>query len=126
MIQKDERGVKIIADAIDLLPVAREKYTASARVRLDSDKISRQKLETLRKTLFQYHGPCPVVLTLHFPQKGEVDIEVMKDMTIRPCRELTDRVEEILDYKACSFTKKDIVMPARKKWGNGNGKTVAA
>ncbi|MDP3481594.1 MAG: DNA polymerase III subunit alpha, partial [Desulfoprunum sp.] len=67
VIQKDERGVKIIADAIDLLPVAREKYTASARVRLDSDKISRQKLETLRKTLFQYHGPCPVVLTLHFP-----------------------------------------------------------
>ncbi len=119
VIQKDERGVKIIADAIDLLPAAREKYTASARVRLDADKISRQKLETLRKALFQFHGLCPVVLTLHFPLKGEVDVMVMKDLTIRPCRELTDRVEEILGYKACSFTKKDIVMPARKKWGNG-------
>jgi hypothetical protein len=39
---------------------------------------------------------------------------------------LTDRVEEVLGYKACSFTKKDIVMPGRKKWGNGNGKAKAA
>ncbi|RPH40615.1 MAG: DNA polymerase III subunit alpha, partial [Desulfobulbaceae bacterium] len=118
-IQKDERGVKIIAEAIDLLPEAREKYTEAAKIRLDSDKISRQKLEILRKALFHFHGLCPVLLTLHFPKKGEVDIEVMKDMTVKPCRELTDRVEEILGYKACSFTKKDIAQPARKKWGNG-------
>jgi DNA polymerase-3 subunit alpha len=126
VIQKDERGVKIIADAIDPLPAAREKYTDSMRIRLDSDKISRQKLEALKKVLFQFHGPCQVLLTLHFAQKGEVDVEVVKDLTIKPCRELTDRVEEVLGYKACSFTKKDIVMPARKKWGNGNGKAKAA
>ena len=31
-VKKDERGPKIIADSIDLLPVAREKYTESATI----------------------------------------------------------------------------------------------
>ena len=120
-IQKEERGVKIIADAIDTLPAAREKYTATMRVRLEPDRISRQKLEAVKKVLLQFHGPCPVILTLHFARKGEVDIEVVKDMTVRPCRELTDKLEETLGYRACSFTRKDIVPPPRRKWGNGNG-----
>ena len=42
-------------------------------------------------------------------------------MTIMPCRDLTDRIEEILGYRACSFTRKDIAPPPRRKWGNGGG-----
>jgi len=121
-IQKEERGIKIIADAVDLLPAAREKYTDTMRLRLEPDRINRPKLEAIKKILLQFHGPCPVMLTLHFPHKGEVDIEVEKDMTIRPCRELTDRIDEALGYRACSFTRKDIVPPPpRRKWGNGGG-----
>jgi DNA polymerase-3 subunit alpha len=127
-IQKEERGIKVIADAVDTLPAAREKYTDTMRVRLEPEKLSRQKLEAVKKVLLQFHGSCPVVLTLHFAHKGEVDIEVVRDMTIRPCRDLTDRVEEILGYRACSFTRKDIAPPPRRnKWGNGgNGATRAA
>ena len=124
-IQKEERGIKIIADAVDLLPAAREKYTDTMRLRLEPDKINRPKLEAIKKILLQFHGPCPVVLTLHFAHKGEVDIEVEKDMTVRPCRELTDRIDEAIGYRACSFTKKDIVPPPRRKWGNGGGNGTA-
>ncbi|MEN8200453.1 MAG: DNA polymerase III subunit alpha, partial [Thermodesulfobacteriota bacterium] len=39
-VQNDERGPKIIAQSIDLLPDAREQHTDSIRIMLDSEKIS--------------------------------------------------------------------------------------
>lgn len=124
-VQQDERGPKIIAEAIDSLGNAREKYTESAKIRFETDKLSRPQLEKVKKLLYQFHGPCPIVLTLHFPGRGEVDIEVVKDLTILPCRQLTDAVEKILNYKAMSFVKKPLATQnKRRKWKyqNGNGK----
>jgi DNA polymerase-3 subunit alpha len=40
---------------------------------------------------------------------------VIKDLTINPCRQLTDSLEEILNYKAVAFTKKPIELQRRKK-----------
>ncbi len=118
-VQQDERGVKIIADSIDSLQEAREKYTESMKIKLESTKLSRKKLEKVKKVLYQYHGSCPILLTLHFQGKGEVDIEVIRDLTIRPCRQLSDQVEEILHYKALSFQKKVITLaPRKKRWNN--------
>ena len=122
-VKKDERGPKIIADCIDTLATAREKYTESARINLEADKLSRQQMEKVKKALYQFHGSCPVLLTLHFPGRGEVDIEVLKDLTISPCRQLTDMVEEILKYKAVTFSKKPIVLTQRKKRWENNQQT---
>ena len=119
VVQQDERGPKIIADSIDNLQEAREKYTESAKIKLESAKLSRKQLEKVKKVLYQHHGPCPVLLTLHFQGKGEVDIEVIRDLTIRPNREMTDEVENILNYKAFSFSKKPIALaPRKKRWNN--------
>jgi len=116
-VQKDERGPKIIADSINSLQEAREKYTDSAKIKLEADKLSRQQMEKVKKILYQFHGSCPILLTLHFQGRGEVDIEVLKDLTIRPCRQLTDQVEEVLNYKAITFSKKPIALtPRKKRW----------
>lgn len=116
-VQNDERGPKIIAESLELLPQARETYTESATIKLHSDKISRRRLEELKQTLYRYHGNCPLLLTMHFPGLGEVDIEILKDLTIRPCREFTQDAENILGYTALSYTKKTITIPQRKRWG---------
>ncbi|WP_419176551.1 DNA polymerase III subunit alpha [Desulfosediminicola sp.] len=120
-VQQDERGPKILAENIDTLTDAREKYTEMVKVKLDADKISRKQIEQVKKTLYQFHGSCPLRLTLHFPGRGEVDIDPPQDLTIRPCRELTDRMKEILEFNAVSFTRKPIMLTPRKKkqWGNG-------
>ncbi len=115
IVKKDERGPKIIAESVHTLVEAREKFTESAQVRIRTERLSRLQLERVKKTLYQYHGACPVLLTLHFPGRGEVDIEVIKDLTINPCRQLTDSLEEILNYKAVAFTKKPIELQRRKK-----------
>jgi DNA polymerase III subunit alpha len=122
-VQKDERGPKIIADSVDSLSDAREKYTSTAKIRLEANRVSRQQLEKIKKVLYSFHGSCPVLLTLHFPGRGEVDVEILKDLTIRPCRQFSDSLEEILNYRAVSFSKRPIVLESRKKrWDNGNGK----
>ena len=116
-IQKDERGVKVMADSVELLEEAREKYTESITLRLRSESITRQRLEKVKKIFYQHHGTCPITLTLHFNGKGEVDIDTPKELTLKPCRPLTDGVQEILGYPALSFIRKPVVAkPRRKQW----------
>ncbi len=116
-VQNDERGPKIIAESLELLPAARETHTESIKIKLDSDKISRKRLESLKQILYQYHGNCPLLLTMHFAGQGEVDIEILKDLTVRPCREFTEETEKILGYKALSYKKKRLTSNRRKRWG---------
>lgn len=116
-VQNDERGPKIIAESIELLADARETHTDSIKIQINSEKISRKRLESLKQTLYRYHGNCPLLLTMHFPGQGEVDIEILKDLTVRPCREFSDETEQILGYKALSYKKKTIISNKRKRWG---------
>ena len=117
-VQKDERGAKIIAEAVIPLQEAREKYTEQVKIRLEADKISRPRLDAVKKVIYQFHGECPLVLTMHFAGLGEVDIEVMKDLTIKPCRGLSDSLEKILGYQPLFYKKKPLETTHRKKWNN--------
>ncbi|MEN8190556.1 MAG: DNA polymerase III subunit alpha, partial [Thermodesulfobacteriota bacterium] len=121
-VQKDERGAKILADSIELLPAAREKYTEEVKVMLHADRIGRARLESLKKILYQFHGSCPLLLTLHFAGQGEVDIEVLKDLTVRPCREFSDKVDGLLGYPALSYKKSPLISIPSKRWKNSKGK----
>ncbi len=115
-VQNDERGAKIIAESIELLPEARIKHTEEVKIKLLSDKISRKRLESLKQVLYQYHGSCPLLMTMHFAGQGEVDIEIMKDLTVCPCREFTEETEKILGYKALSYKKRTLVSNRKKRW----------
>jgi len=122
-VQKDERGAKIIAESIDPLAEALEKYTESINLKLEAATVTRQRLEALKKICYQFHGLCPLLLTIHFPGHGEVDIEILKDLTIRPCREFSEKMNETLGYPALSFKKKPLFAPVRKKWAKKNDKS---
>ncbi len=93
-VQQGERGAKVIAEEISPLAEAMARYTERACIRLRADRTSRQHMEQLKEIFYQYHGPTPVHLTLHFDGRGEVDIEPHKDLTIRPCPDFFHRVEQ--------------------------------
>ena len=94
MVKKDERGDNIIANDLETLQSAREKYTAGVHIMLQSDRVNRQNLEALKKVIYRHHGSCPVSLTLHFAGRGEVDLEIPQDITIKPCKEFTAEVNQ--------------------------------
>jgi len=120
-VKKDERGDNIIANQVDTLAAAREKYTASARIMLRSDHVNRQNLEALKKVFFRHHGPCPVSLTLHFSGRGEVDLEIPQDITIKPSREFTAEVNLTMGEEVISYEKKPVNGGHQKK-RNGSWK----
>ena len=94
-VQQGERGAKVIAEEITPLAEAMGRYTERACIRLRADRTSRQHMEQLKEMLYQFHGSTPIYLTLHFDGRGEVDIELLKDLTIRPCPDFFRQVEQL-------------------------------
>ncbi|PID42759.1 MAG: DNA polymerase III subunit alpha [Proteobacteria bacterium] len=126
-VQQEERGPKIIANHIDDLATARQKYTERIIVTLKAGQLDRAQIEQVKKRLYQHHGSCPIHLILDFADKGEVDIDVAKDLTVAPCQELSNELKKILNYDPLYFCKAPIVVtPRRKKWNNGNKKQATA
>jgi DNA polymerase-3 subunit alpha len=110
----DEQTNKVIADEIISLDEARQKYIESTRIMLRSDQVSRRRIEDLKKLVLQNHGPCPVHLTLHYDNRGEVDIEIPKDSSIMPSTGFTTAVEEVLGYRAVTYATKTPELAQRK------------
>ena len=115
VVKKDERGDNIIANGVDTLDAAREKYTAGACIMLHSDRVNRQNLEALRKVIYRHHGPCPISLTLHFAGRGEVDLEIPQDITIKPCKEFTAEVNRTMGAPVIAYEKKPVNIAGQKK-----------
>jgi len=114
-VKKDERGDSIIANGVDTLEAARDKYTSAARIMLQSDRVNRQNLEALKKVFYRHHGSCPVSLTLHFSGRGEVDLEIPQDITIKPCKEFTAEVNRTMGEPVITYEKKPVNTGQQKK-----------
>ncbi|WP_457574574.1 DNA polymerase III subunit alpha [Desulfolithobacter sp.] len=118
-VQQEERGAKIIAQTVHTLPDALEKYTEQATIKLRADRTTRGHMERLKDMLYRFHGTTPVHLTLHFDGRGEVDIEILKDLTIRPCREFFQELEQTLGYPALTMRMKTPELRERGRRNNG-------
>jgi DNA polymerase-3 subunit alpha len=118
-VQQEERGPKITVESIESLPDALVKYTRDVIIRVRAQQTSRQHLELLKEMFYQHHGTCPVRLTLHFDGRGEVDVEILRDLKIRPSSEFFRQVEETLGYSALVIRKKEVETPPPRQKGFG-------
>jgi DNA polymerase-3 subunit alpha len=74
----------------------------------------------LKEMLYQHHGLTPVLLTLHFDNRGEVDIQVLKDMSIRPSTELFHKITRHCGPGSLAVQMRKPEVQRRN--GNGNGR----
>ncbi len=125
-IQQGERGAKVIAESIEPLAEAMEKYADKVVIRIHAQHTTRRHLEQLKDLFYQYHGTCPVQLTLHFDGRGEVDINIFRDLKIRSCPEFFRKVDTTLGYPAMTLRIKKPEIKTRNKndYGNYNKNTV--
>ena len=119
-IQQGERGAKVIAQEISLVQQAMEKYTEKAVITLQAEATSRQHLSRLKEILYRYHGLTPLHLTLHFDGRGEVDIDILKDLTIKSCPDFIRDVVGLCGNRTLTLRMKT---PEVKRRGNGNGRS---
>lgn len=114
----EERGAKVIAETVDTIQEARKKFTEKAHVIIQAETLTRPGMEGLKKTFHQFYGECPLSLTIHFDKRGEVDIDVPKDMTVRPCRELRETITSVIEDCHVLFLQKQVELQngRKKKW----------
>ena len=122
-VQQGERGAKIVAQEVKTLSEALEQYTERAVITLRATTTSRQHMMELKELLYQHHGATPVLLTLHFDNRGEVDIQVLKDMSIRPSSELFHKITRLCGPRSLMVQmRKPEVQQRRNGNGYGNGR----
>ena len=124
-IQEGERGVKIIAESIHPLQEALEKYTQEAVITVNAEHTSRHHFEQIKNLLYQHHGTCPIKLTLHFDGRGEVDVEILRDLTIKPNMDFSNQVAEILGYKSIGYRMSPPEIKRRFQNGKNKYRTAA-
>ncbi len=118
-VQHGERGVKIIAQEIYPVEEAMQRYTESATLCLKAEATSRRHMQQVKEVLYQYHGTTPFNLTLHFEGRGEVDIDILKDLTIRSCPDFYAALSGICGKDALNLHMKP---PEVEKRRGGNGR----
>ncbi len=119
-IQQGERGAKVVAEEIKGLAETLEQYTERAVITLGAASTSRQHMLELKELLYQHHGTTPVLLTLHFDKRGEVDIQVLKDMSIRPSTDLFHKITRLCGPRSLVVQMRKPEVQRRN--GNGNGR----
>jgi DNA polymerase-3 subunit alpha len=120
-VQQGERGAKVVAQEVKTLTEALEHYTERAVITLRAAATSRQHMTALKEVLYHHHGSTPVLLTLHFDNRGEVDVQVLKDMSIRPSPDLFHKITRLCGPHALAVEMKRPEVQRRNGYGNGNG-----
>ena len=119
-VQQGERGAKVVAQEVKGLSQALEQYTERAIITLRAGMTSRQHMMELKELFYQHHGTTPVQLTLHFDNRGEVDIQVLKDMSIRPSSDLFHKITSLCGPRSLQVQMRRPEVQQRRN-GNGNG-----
>ncbi|MDL2329144.1 DNA polymerase III subunit alpha [Desulfosarcina sp. OttesenSCG-928-A07] len=129
-LQVDEKGTKILADAVIPLSAAEETWAVEVRLMVDPDKTDRKELEDLHQVLRRYPGTCKGYVHIHLKGQGEAVIAMNRDLKIRYCESLTREVNAVLGYDAvktrCIDAAGAMQMNDRKNAGRrGNGRQYA-
>ncbi|HHD56741.1 MAG TPA: DNA polymerase III subunit alpha, partial [Desulfobulbaceae bacterium] len=124
-VQQGERGAKIIAESIDRLADAFAKYTEKTIIRLQADKTSRRHMEEIKEMLYSFHGKVPVHLTLHFDGRGEVDIDILKDLAIQPTPDFLHSMTGLCGKDGLQVHMKPTEVKRRNKKGRGPARQIS-
>ena len=119
-VQQSERGAKLVAQEISSLAETLERYSEQATITLQAAATSRRHMMELKELLYQHRGTTPVLLTLHFDNRGEVDIQVLKDMAIRPSTELFQRITHLCGPSSLAVRMRKPEAQPRRNGGGRN------
>jgi DNA polymerase-3 subunit alpha len=94
--------VKLVLDSVSKLGESLRSRTRSVRVRVHVDRIDRQKLLELRRTLEDFPGNCPVSLQLVSSEAWHVTMGAKK-ISVDPSEQMLARLERLFGEKVCEL-----------------------
>ena len=121
VVQREENGVKILAD--NLIPMERAEavWTARVEVNLDLERTESSHLHQLAEVFGHHQGDCPVRLRLSLPGRAEAVVAPSEAFNVRASPRLARAVNGLLGYRALETVCAPVEPVALRKRGNGNG-----
>ncbi|MGZ5568664.1 MAG: OB-fold nucleic acid binding domain-containing protein, partial [Limisphaerales bacterium] len=113
-VNNSEDKPKIFPVEIMELEKAPLKYTKQVFLRLNTDHLTAQDLETARDLITAYPGRCPVFLCLREPGGERVFIETHERYRVSPSSEFQHAVNEKFGQETF-YPKVDTSLPEREK-----------
>jgi DNA polymerase-3 subunit alpha len=120
-LQKDDKSLKIKADAIIPMEKAEETWTAKIHLRLDATRTAKPVLQELQKILRKHHGNCQALLHLTCPEKSETIIALPEHLRVKAGVALFREVNALLGYNAVETVCSVITAAPEHKNGYGRG-----
>jgi len=127
--QKDEKGVKLLAESVVPMEKAEEIWTASVHITVDVTSAGRETLESLREILSRYSGACAGFIHLRAPESTETVIRLPDDFKLNATPEMIREINGFLGYSAVDTRCSDITLTSnqnngyngarRRKFGTG-------
>ncbi len=102
-VDAGEENVKIIASEVLPFEQAVGKLTTSVHLRLRSEGLRREDLESMREIFQDNRGNCPAFLHLLLPGEREAVIDLGDDWKLNSADQLVHRMRDLLGYEAVSF-----------------------
>jgi len=99
-VQKNEKSVKLLADAVIPIEKAEEIWAASVHLTINTGTFEKQTLTRLYEILKKYPGQCKGYLHLIIPEKSETIIELPEQIKLRVGVGLTREVNSLLGHSA--------------------------
>ncbi len=92
-VQKEEKGVKVIAQSIFSLLDAKEHLTQAIHIKLQVEEVNKEKLEDLKAILERHKGDCKAYVHLCTDPHCEAVIRLGDKLRVKPDRRLIEEVD---------------------------------
>ena len=124
-VQKNERGPKIIAEAVYSLVDGLQNLIDRITIRLPASRTSRPHMEELKELFYRHHGRVPLSLVLHFDGQGEVFIDLVDDLAVAPSPSLfKDLARHCGRHSIQVISKPVFQQPQRFQQGSKHGQAM--
>jgi DNA polymerase-3 subunit alpha len=125
--QVEEKGVKILADAIISMEKAEATWTVEVRLMVNPTMTDREALTRVYRTLRRYPGQCKGFVHICLDNQAEAVVSMAEETRIRYCEAMAREVNGILGYSAVQTRISDAASAMRNgdnrgRRNDGNGR----
>ncbi|MCP4747341.1 MAG: DNA polymerase III subunit alpha [Desulfobacteraceae bacterium] len=118
-VQKEEKGIKILADSIIKMENAESQWISTVRFNIDAKRTNRESLVRLREIVQRHSGDCKAVVHLKLEDNIETIISMNETFAIKPGNRLTREVNGLFGYPVVQTQCSEIKIDGKNARQNG-------
>ena len=113
--QKDEKGVKLLAESVIPMEKAEETWAASVHISVELERADKEMLENLHAIVRRYPGTCSGFLHLVMPGVTETVVKLPEDLKLKATEEMVRKSTGFSDIPQWKQNAARLPLPPKRK-----------